>query len=485
MKRRKFIKTASQAGVSLAAFQACGKTEPPTQSGKHPNFVLFFIDDMGYGDISPFGSTENTTPHLARMAREGVIFRDFYVSSTACTPSRSSLMTGCYAQRVGMDGRVNYPSEDRGLNPDEITIADLLKTQGYATGCFGKWHLGDQPEFLPTKQGFDEYAGIPYSNDMWPHHPGVVKTMGGHVPPLPFIKGDRPVAHIPDGKNQALVCDAVTDAAVDFIKRHRDEPFFAYIPHSAVHNPVFVEKYKAERADDNVFRAQVDEVDVSVGRVLDTLEELGLSENTLVFFTSDNGGASKSSMGPLRGGKGGPAYEGHNRVPTITWWPGRIPAGVESREIGASIDILPTFAHLAGVEPPKDRIIDGHNITDVLLAKPGAKSPNTALYYGTKDEPGGVRQGQWKLVKVKKKHELYNLDDDIGEQNDLAQQHPEKLAELKALLSAHAQDLKDNARPAAFVNNPKPLLENTDNLPTLAEYMGRTGIDTLPLSNLK
>jgi arylsulfatase A len=439
-------------------------------AAEKPNIVFFFIDDMGYGDIQPFGSKENQTPHLNAMAAEGIKFTDFYVSNTACTPSRSALLTGSYAARVGMDGKVVFPGDKRGLNPSEITIADMLKANGYTTGCFGKWHLGDAPEFLPTKQGFDEYEGIPYSNDMWPF----LGKRG--LPELPYVKNDKVVAHIPDGQNQALVCDAVTNAAVDFIKRNHEKPFFAYIPHSAVHHPRFALKERVEKAEGSVTRAQIEEVDASVGKVISTLKELGIEKNTLVFFTSDNGGARGTSMGPLRGAKGGPKYEGHMRVPTVAWWPGRIPAGSVTNEIGATIDILPTIAKLTGSKVPTDRVIDGKDISPLLLAEAGAKSPHEVHYY----EIDGVRRGSWKLVKLKNKFELYNLSDDLGEQNDLSGTNLEKLVELKGLLEAHTKSLQSGLREAAFVNDPNPL--DTTGTKTLAEYMGIKNLEVLPMN---
>ena len=470
MNRRHLLATAG-AAMLIAGATAFSQAATASDRAGGPNIVFIFIDDMGYGDIGPFGSTKNKTPHLDRMAEEGIRLTNFYVSSTACTPSRSALMTGCYADRVGMDGRVCFPADVRGLNPKEITIAEVLKSNGYATGCFGKWHLGDQPEFLPLEQGFDEYVGIPFSNDMWPH-------LGRfNLPPLPFVKGNRAVAYIPDGNNQALLCDAVTDAAVDFIKRHREGPFFAYVPHAYIHGPRFTLKDRAEKAEGDVTRAQIEEVDGSVGRILETVEELDLSGNTLVMFTSDNGGSGGTSMGPLRGGKGGPKYEGHMRVPTVAWWPGRIPAGSVTHEIAATIDMLPTFARLAGGEVPKDRIIDGKDISDLLFAKAGAKSPHEVHFY----EIEGVRRGQWKLVRLPKgKLELYDLDADVGERNDLSAQFPDRVAELKALLDAHAQNLDDHRRPAAFVEKPKPLLTSTEGVPTLVEYLGLTGIESTP-----
>ncbi len=454
--------------LCVASFQTISAAEE-----RPPNIVFIFIDDMGYGDIGPFGSTVNKTPQLDRMADEGIKLTNFYVSSTACTPSRSALMTGCYADRVGMDGRVNFPAGERGLNPSEITIAELLKSKGYATGCFGKWHLGDQPGFLPLDHGFDEYVGIPYSNDMWSFHPANSRY---NFPPLPFMKGNKVVASVPDGASQALLCDVVTDAAVDFIKRHRDGPFFAYVPHSYIHWPRFTRKDRAAGADDDVTRAQIEEVDASVGRILDTLRELGIADNTLVFFTSDNGGSGGTSMGPLRGAKGGPKYEGHMRVPTLAWWPGKIPAGSVCHEIVATIDMLPTLAGLAGAEIPRDRTIDGKDVLPMILGKRGAKSPHDLHFY----EIEGIRQGKWKLVLIGgKKAELYDLEADLGEQNDLSQKHPDRVASMKALLDAHAKDLQEDRRAAAFVENPKSLLSSEDKVPTLAEYMNLAGMEAV------
>jgi arylsulfatase A-like enzyme len=452
----------------LAASAVVVQTGCTPRQAELPNIIFIFIDDMGYGDIGPFGSTQNKTPNLDQLAQEGMVLTDFYVSSTACTPSRSALMTGCYADRVGMNGRVVFPADKRGLNPDEITIAEVLKTKDYATGCFGKWHLGDQPEFMPLNQGFDEYAGIPYSNDMWTYN---VRPMV----PLPFIKGNEVVAYIPDGVNQALLCDAVTDAAVDFIKRNSEKAFFAYIPYSYIHVPRYALKERVEKANGSVFRAQVEEIDAGVGRIIETVKKLGLSENTLVFFTSDNGGSYNTSMGPLRGRKGGPKYEGHMRVPAIAWWPGQIPAGSVTHEIGATIDILPTLAKLAGAQLPDDRIIDGNDISELLLGNPGARSPHDVLFY----ESDGVRQGKWKLVRIKGVDELYDLETDLGEKTDLSQQYPEKLLELAAVLDAHILDLNRNQRPAAFVEDPKPLMTEVDSVPTLEEYMGLTGLEVV------
>ncbi len=440
----------------------------PRSPGDQPNVVVIFIDDMGYGDIGPFGS-DHPTPNLDRMAAEGIKLTDFYVSSTACTPSRSALLTGSYADRIEMGKGVVFPADERGLNPDEITIADLLKQGGYATGCFGKWHLGDQPEFMPLAQGFDEYQGIPYSNDMW-----VQGNPKHDFPPLAWMVQNEAVAHIPDADSQARITDAITDATVDFITRHKDEPFFAYVPHTAVHSPHMVTPERLEATGGDVMRVLISEIDHSTGRILDTLRQLGLDENTFVLFTNDNGGSGKTSSGPLRGHKFGPKYEGHMRVATLGWWPGRIPAGSVSSEIGATIDLLPSIAKLTNLQIPDDRVIDGHDISDILLGKSGAKSPHETLYY----ENAGARRGKWKLIHYPAKAdtvtELYNLDADLGEQHNIADQHPDIVAELIGSLEAHVAGIAAGVRPAGKVENPKPLLASSEGVPTLVEYLGST-----------
>ena len=449
----------------------------PAESANRPNIVFIFIDDLGYGDIGPFGNTVNKTPNLDRIAAEGLKLTQFYVSNTHCTPSRSALMTGTYAHRNGMDRSVLFPGETRGLHPDEITIAELLKAEGYATGCFGKWHLGDQPEFLPLEHGFDEYFGIPYSNDMWPGNKGGNPvTNRSPYTPLPIIRQNEAVAYVSDGADQSLLCEAVTDEAIKFIKDHRDDPFFLYLPHSYVHSPRYARPEILKRAEGNVNRATVEEVDTSVGRVLETLRELKLDTNTLVVFTSDNGGARGMSMGPLRGGKFGPKYEGHMREPTITWWPGVIPAGVETAEIATTTDILPSLARLIGAKVPGDRTIDGKDALDVLLGKPGAKSPHEILYY----EIDGIRRGKWKLVRTgragEQKSELYDLEADLGEKNDLAAQHPDLVKELEELLTLHAEKMASDVRPAGFVKNAKPIITESGELPRLRDFMGLPNI---------
>ncbi len=444
--------------------------------GSKPNIILFFIDDLGYGDIGPFGSTTNSTPHIDRMAAEGLTLRHFYVANTNCTPSRAALLTGTYAHRIGMDGDVLFPGERRGLNPNETTIAEVLQGVGYTTGAFGKWHLGDQPEHLPLAQGFDEYFGIPYSNDMWPgNHKGHRHTKDPYTP-LPVLRNDQVVAYVADGTDQALLAEAVTEAATAFIRDHQSEPFFLYVPHPYVHRPRYVRPELAERAAGDVNRAVVEEVDDSVGRILDLLRTLDLADKTLVLFTSDNGGASGMSMGPLRGGKGGPKYEGHMRVPTITWWPGTIPDGRTTDEIVSTVDILPSLASLAGAVPPA-RQIDGKNALDVLLGQPNARSPHELLFY----EDEGIRRGRWKLVRgAPGRFELYDIHVDVGETNDLSATHPARVKELRGLLAEHAADIAANRRPPGASDTARPLIPAPSDLPRLRELMGVDDFEAVP-----
>ena len=404
----------------LSAFHAQPAFASQHADRAKPNIVLIFIDDLGYGDIGPFGSTVNKTPHLDRMAAEGLLLRQFYVSNTNCTPSRAALMTGTFAHRIGMDGDVLFPGERRGLSQDETTIAEIMQQAGYVTGAFGKWHLGDQAEHLPLEHGFDEFFGIPYSNDMWPGNLRGHRHTKEPYTPLPVIRDDRVVAYVADGADQSLLCEAVTDEAIEFIERHQDETFFVYLPHAYVHRPRYARPEIADRAHGSVNRAVVEEVDDSVGRVLGTLRTLDLTEKTLVIFTSDNGGATGMSMGPLRGGKGGPKYEGHMRVPTISWWQGTVPAGGTTDEIVTAVDILPSLAALVGANLPALRI-DGKKALDVLLGKQNARSPHELLFY----EDEGLRRGHWKLVLGQSGGvELYDLDADIGETTDVAAAHP-------------------------------------------------------------
>jgi len=416
-----------------------------------PNFIVIFIDDMGYGDIGPFGSTKNDTPHLDRMAKEGMKLTSFYVASPVCSPSRAALMTGSYPKRVGLakgSGHiVLFPGDVHGLNPKEITIAEMLKEEGYATGCYGKWHLGDQPEFLPTSQGFDEYYGIPYSNDMWP---GLKRWKFPH---LPILRGTKVVDQVDDMDEQAELCRLFTEEAVKFIEKNKDGPFFVYLPHAFVHGPrkarpEFMAKAKT------VEEAQVEEVDWSAGQILDAVRKAGIEKNTFVLFTSDNGGAGGLSSAPLRGGKGS-AWEGGVREPTIAWWPGTVPAGSVCKEIASTMDLLPTFAKWAGGKVPDDRVIDGRDVGDLFLGKPGAKTPHDRFFYHQADKLRAVRSGPWKLFR---NGPLYNLENDLGEKKNVAAKHPNVVKRLTGYMNKFEQDIKKNSRPIGKAKNPRTLV---------------------------
>ena len=360
-----------------------------------PNFVVILIDDMGYGDIEPFGSKVNRTPNLNRMAREGMKLTSFY-AAPVCTPSRAQILTGCYAKRVSLPVVIN-PGCPYGLSAKEHTVASLLKEQGYATMAIGKWHLGDQPEFLPTQQGFDHYFGIPYSNDMGGKARNKDKNKNSK-PPLPLLR-DKEVIEAP--ANQDTLTARYTDEAVKFITDHKDGPFFLYFAHTAVHVPLHPGAAFKGKSANGPYGDWVEEVDWSVGRVLDTLRDLHLSEHTLVLFTSDNGpwltqGTNAGVTGPLRGGKA-TTWEGGEREPTIAWWPGKITPGTVSDAVASDIDVLPTLVNLAGGQPPADKKIDGQNIWPVLSGQ-SPTSPHDAFFYFNGNKLEAVRSGPWKLA---------------------------------------------------------------------------------------
>ena len=447
--RREFMKAVVVGAGLGAAERLChANQDDPIE---RPNFVVIFIDDMGYGDIGPFGSTVNRTPHLDRMAHEGMKLTSFYVASPVCSPSRAALMTGCYPRRVGLaEGSghlVLFPGDPHGLNPKEITIARILKRAGYATGCFGKWHLGDQPQFLPTSHGFDYYFGIPYSNDMWP---GLKRWP---FPALPIMRGTEVVDQVDDMDEQATLCRRFTEEAVKFIRTHREEPFFVYLPHAFVHGPRQASPEFMVGAK-TVEQAQVEEVDWSVGQILQAIRDAGVAGKTLVLFTSDNGAAGGLSSGPLRGGKGS-AWEGGVREPTVAWWPGTIPAGSVCDELSTAMDLMPTFAKLAGAAVPNDRIIDGKDIRPLLLGRPGAKTPHDRFFYHQRTNLRAVRSGPWKLFRD---GSLYNLDDDIGEKNNVADDHPAVVKRLTGYMDEFEAEITRNQRPVGLAENPRTLL---------------------------
>ena len=465
--------------LSLLLFVSCAPEQPESRP---PNFVILWCDNLGYGDAEPFGSTLHRTPNLERMAREGRRFTHFYSTSGVCTPSRASLMTGSYAQRIGMhynerDQHVLRPISPYGLNPDEITVAELLQQQGYATALIGKWHLGDQPEFLPTRQGFDSYWGVPYSDDMT-HEQGQrlgERFNGSSWPPLPLMENET-VIEAPADRNTLTKREA--ERAVAFLEQNRDRPFFLYLAHAmpgSTRAPFSSEAFRG-KSRNGPWGDAVEELDWAAGQVLDKLVELGLAEDTLVIWTSDNGAPINREPGDLARGSNlplyGPGYstaEGGMRIPLIAWQPGTVPAGTTSEEMASTLDILPTFVRLAGGEPPADRKLDGHDIRPLLYGEPGAKTPYEVFYYYDREQLQAVRSGPWKLflpLDEFQRHPhfapgegaeplLFNVVEDLGSTTNVAAQHPEVVARLTALAETGRQDLA-NTRPPGQVANPTP-----------------------------
>jgi arylsulfatase A len=470
--------------VVVLLLGACAGAAPGSlDAGRPPNVVVIFMDDLGYADIGPFGAQGYPTPNLDRMAREGRIFRDFYVAQAVCSASRAALLTGCYNVRVSILGALG-PSSPIGLHADETTIAEVCKSRGYATACFGKWHLGHHRPFLPLQHGFDEYYGLPYSNDMWPHHPGVAHLPEAERlkrwPPLPLLEGDEVIQPSVSPKDQERLTSDYTEKAVSFIRRNREKPFFLYLPHSMVHVPLFVSDRFRGRSGAGLFGDVMMEVDDSVGRILDTLRETGLERDTLVVFSSDNGpwlsyGEHAGSAAPLREGKG-TMFEGGCRVPTVFRWPGRIPAGTECREPAMTIDLLPTIARLADAAAPP-LPIDGKDIWPLIAGEPGAKSPHEgyAFYWGKHLE--AVRAGRWKLhfphdyrtlagkpggkdgkpvayATGRIGLSLFDLETDAAETTDVKDRHPDVVARLQGLAERFREDLGDAQRPGKGVRPP-------------------------------
>ncbi len=445
-----------------------------------PNFIFINIDDLGYADIGPFGSKLNRTPNLDRMAKEGRKLTSFY-AAPVCSPSRTALMTGCYPKRALPINGVLFPGNPIGLSPNEITVAEVLKGVGYSTAIIGKWHLGDQPEFLPNQQGFDLHFGLPYSNDMGPASDGVKSSLGqplpaaakANQPPLPLLRNGKVVKRVLPDDQQSLV-EIYTDEAVKYIAEHKTEPFFLYIPHNAVHFPIYPGKKWAGKSTNGIYSDWVEEVDWSVGRVLDTVREQGLAERTFVIFTSDNGGTPRAVNTPLRGNKGS-TWEGGMRVPTIAWWPGQIPADTSTDAISGMFDILPTFAALSGGKLPTDRKLDGADLWPHLSGAPGAQPAHESFFFYSGLTLEAVRHGDWKLQIVQGKlannansdkpviPRLYNLKTDLGESRSVAEENPEVVAKLQALVAIMKEDLgldgpAPGSRELGRVSDPKPLI---------------------------
>ena len=439
-----------------------------------PNYVLIFCDDLGYGDLGCYGSTKNRTPRIDAMAKEGMRFTSFLSSSPVCTPSRASLLAGCYARRVGMHEDFNghwvlIPRSRRGMRADELTLPEMLKSKGYATACIGKWHLGDQPPHLPTAHGFDEYYGIPYSNDMASARRG--------DPPLPLIQ-DTKVIEAP--ANQATLTKRYTREAIQFIERNKSKPFFLYLPHTFPHLPLFASKEFHGKSANGRYGDSVEEIDWSTGKILDALKQHGLDKNTLVIFTSDNGsnGRNGGSNAPLSGSKGG-TMEGGMRVPMIARWPGRIPAGGTCNELSSTMDFLPTFAALSGGLLSANKI-DGHDITPLLTGTKGAASPYEVFYYYRRRQLQAVRWGDWKWhlplantfpnwTTANQKGrgrpgKLVNLKTDLAEKVDVTAANPKVMAKMRELV-AQAEAALGNEdrqgkeqRPATTLKSSKPMV---------------------------
>jgi arylsulfatase A-like enzyme len=471
--RRRFLQRVGIVGAGLFAVPSL-RTARAEGSGK-PNFIIIFTDDQGYQDLGVFGSPKIKTPNIDQMANEGMRFTDFYSAASVCTPSRAALLTGCYPERVG-DLDVLFPHQNIGLNPEETTIAAMLKGIGYATACIGKWHLGHKKEFLPTSHGFDSYYGIPYSNDMW-IDPNMklakdVKIREGMTLELiagqtekkkairnlvPLMRNEEVIEYPVD---QNTLTKRYTEEAVKFITNNRDRPFFLYLPHTMPHIPLYASPEFEGKSDAGLYGDCIEEIDWSVGEIIKNLKKHGIDKNTFIVYTSDNGpwnlkgndtdkvkGNMNRRIGgsalPLRGYKF-QKWEGGMREPTVMWWPGRIPGGKECHEIAGTIDILPTIAELSGAKLPEKKI-DGKSIIALIEGREGARSPHKAYFYRTE----AVRSGKWKL----KKNELFDLTKDVSESKNVAQQNPEVVKRLKKLLDDHRRELQKNKRPCGSLAN--------------------------------
>jgi len=475
LNRRDFLRAAGLTAAALAVPGCVGQLQGASR-GKatdKPNVVIIFCDDVGYADIGVFGAKGYETPNLDRMAAEGVKFTDFYAAASSCTPSRAALMTGCYPQRVGLPNVIG-PKATIGISDAEQTIAETLKPLGYATACYGKWHLGHHPKFLPRRHGFDDYFGLPYSNDMWPKHP-----TNRSFPDLPLIEGERILEYNPD---QTQLTTWYTERAVRFIEKNKDQPFFLYVPHSMAHVPLFVsDKFKG-KSERGLYGDVMMEIDWSVGQILSTLKRLDIDEKTLVIFCSDNGpwlsyGDHAGLAKPLREGKG-TSFDGGHREPTVMRWPARIPAGAVCSEPASTMDILPTIAKLTGAKLPAHRI-DGKDIWPLMTGAGGAKSPHEAFFYYRRFALEAVRSGKWKLHLPHSyrtlagrpggtggrpaKYEqgkigpaLFNLENDIGEQQDVSARHPAVVKRLMALADEMRRDIGDSAKKMTGQNRRPP-----------------------------
>jgi arylsulfatase A len=455
--------TVAIVSLFIATHPCSGQEAEKPNAQQPPNVVIIFIDDLGYADIGPFGATAYKTPHLDRMACEGRIFTDFHSATAVCSASRAALLTGCYPERVSILGALN-PHAQHGINSDEVTLGELCRGRGYATAIFGKWHLGHHREFLPLQHGFDEYFGLPYSNDMWPNHPDLAKLPRDaaerrrRFPPLPLIENNEIVDADVDASDQALLTRQYTEHAVDFINRNKSHPFFLCVPHTMVHVPLYVSEAFRGKSGAGLFGDVMAEIDWSVGQILDAIRRNNLDEHTLVVFASDNGpwlsyGNHGGSADPLRDGKG-TMFEGGYRVPCVMRWSGRIPAGTRCDELAVTFDLFPTIAHLIEAKVSNDRVIDGKDIWPLMAGAPNATSPHDAFYCYYNRELRAVRDRRWKLhfphrsntlagkpggrdgkparyEQIEVDNWLFDLTNDIGETTDVAADHPDIVDRLQ------------------------------------------------------
>ncbi len=454
-----------------ALFASCiQKTE---QIKGKPNVVIVFIDDEGYGDVGCYGATGFETPNLDRMAAEGMRFTNFYSAQAVCSASRAGLMTGCYPNRIGISGAL-FPRDTTGINKEEWTISEMFKEQGYATACFGKWHLGWQKEFLPLQHGFDEYVGLPYSNDMWPNSNVTGERLPegkgrGKYPELPLIRGNEVSETITSLKGQDKLTTLYTEEAVDFINRKAEEPFFLYVPHTMGHIPLGVSDKFRGKSEKGLYGDVMMEIDWSVGEIMRALEENEIEDNTIIIFTTDNGpwlnfGNHAGSAGGLREGKT-TCWEGGQRVPFIVRWPESIPAGTVCNKLGCTIDLLPTLAGITGGELSENKI-DGLDISSLFEGDFQSEPRETILYYLGRNNLNAVRKGNWKLVLPHtyrsydtapgndghggrriptdvEEPELYNMMRDPGEQYNVIEYYPEKVTEIMAVVEKARKELGD------------------------------------------
>ena len=482
---KKEIVFGSLTGLEILLVVGCSNRKNIDIHHDRPNIIIVNIDDMGYGDIEPFGSTLNRTPNLSKMAEGGAIFTSFY-AAPVCSPSRAALMTGCYPKRVlPLAQNVFYPGDHEGLSPNEITIAEILKEQGYTTGIIGKWHLGDQPEFLPTKQGFDYYFGMPYSNDMGPIEDGARNSHGSPqgsnpgknhkwaegYPPIPFIKNNSFVKRVLSEDQQRCVA-TYTDEAIQFIQKNYQKPFFLYLAHTAVHWPYYPGKDFLGKSENCLYGDWIEEIDWSIGQIQKKIGELAIENKTIVIFTSDNGASSPGSNYPLRGFKGS-VWEGGVRVPFIIQWPGKIVLGLKISVIAGMMDILPTLAEISGCTVPHDRKIDGQSLYPLLTGEMTAQPPHDVYYFYRTLQLQAVRKGKWKLHLLS--GELYNLEEDISESRNIATANANIVYELNLIANMMDNDLGKGGpsifeglgpgcRPLGYVLDAKPVIDKNGNI---------------------